>query len=115
MTRRPLGSVNCSNTIRPAPPAPPAAPAWPASVPGRTTRSANSLRMWARLHREERQSVGFEDRLLLRFRQRQGQELIDVLPEILHTGAGPIGAPQHAVHDLRQAGKVLQQLGGRNA
>src|SRR5439155_20430345 len=72
-------------------------------------------RMWAKLHREERQSVGFEDRLLLRFRQRQGQELIDVLPEILHTGAGPIGAPQHAVYDLRQAGKVLQQLGGRNA
>src|SRR5437870_4442339 len=110
MMRRPFGSVNCSYAIRPA-----GEVACAANVPGITNSSANSLRMWARLHRKERQSVGFEDRLLLRFRQRQGQELIDVLPKIFHTGAGPIGAPQDTVGDLQQAGKVLQQLGGRNA
>src|SRR6266568_6635587 len=113
MTRRPLGSVNCSNAIRPAGAV--AGAACAISVPGSSTSSTNSLRMGSRLHREERQRVGFEDSLLLLVRKRQGQELIDVLPEVFHTGAGPVGAPQHAARDLRQAGKVLQQLGGRNA
>src|SRR5690348_3254705 len=104
MMRRPFGSVNCSNGMRPA---------CPASVAGMMARSATSLRMCARLQREERQRVGFENRLLLRLRQRQGQELIDVLPEILDAGAGPVGAPQDAIRDLGQAGKVLQQFRGR--
>src|SRR6267154_846940 len=85
------------------------------SVAGRSANRANRLRMGSGLHGKKRKRVGFEDGLLLLFRKRQGQKLIDVLPEVLHAGAGPIGPPQHAVGKLRQAGKVLQQLGGRNA
>src|SRR6266568_6500085 len=108
MIRRPLGSVNCSNAIRPAGAG--AGAACAISVPGSITSSANSLRMGSGLHGKKRQRVGFEDSLLLLVRKRQGQELIDVLPEVFHTRAGPVGAPEHAVGKLRQAGKVLQQL-----
>src|SRR3954463_3255727 len=76
---------------------------------------ASNLRMGPRLHRKERQRVGFEDGLLLLVRQRQGQELIDVLAKVFYPGTWPVGSPEHAVHDLRQAGKVLQQFGRRNA
>src|SRR6266576_5865478 len=106
MTRRPFGSVNCSNAMRPA---------CAERMPGTPINNTNSLRMGSRLHGKERKRVGFEDSLLLLVRKRQGQELIDVLPEVFNTGAGPVGAPQHSARDLRQAGKVLQQLGGRNA
>src|SRR6266481_2493027 len=90
-------------------------PAWAGSVAGRSTNRASKLRMGSGLHGKKRKRVGFEDSLLLLFRKRQGQELIDVLPEVFHARAGPVGAPEHAVGELRQAGKVLQQLGGRNA
>src|SRR5258707_5354256 len=106
MTRRPFGSVNCSNAMRPA---------CAESTPGMSSSSTNSWRMGSGLHGEKRKRVGFEDRPLLLGRQRQGQELIDVLPKVFHARTGPVGAPQHTIHDLRQAGKVLQQLGGRNA
>src|SRR4051812_50117082 len=76
---------------------------------------ASNLRMGPRLHRKERQRVGFEDGLLLLVRQRQGQELIDVLAKIFYPGTWPGGSPEYAVHDLRQAGKVLQQFGGGEA
>src|SRR3989454_12383124 len=106
MTRRPFGSVNCSNAMRPA---------CAESAPGMVSSSTNSLRMGSGLRGEQRKSVGFEDGPLLLVRERQGQELIDVLTEVFHSRTGPVRTPQHAVHDLRQAGKVLQQLGGRNA
>src|SRR5437867_11015461 len=109
MTRRPLGSVNCSNAMRPA-----GGGACARNVAGRSSTRANNLRMGSELHGEKRQRVGFEDRLLLLFRKRQGQELIDVLPEILDARAGPIGAPEHTARDLRQAGKVLQQPGRKS-
>src|SRR6266446_7323937 len=85
------------------------------SVAGRSANRTNKLRMGSGLHGKKRKRVGFEDSLLLLLRKRQGQELIDVLPEVFHARAGPVGAPEHAVRELRQAGKVLQQLGGRNA
>src|SRR5438445_6657115 len=106
MTRRPFGSVNCSNAMRPA---------CAASAPGRVSSSTSSLRMGSGLRGEQRQSVGFEDGPLLLLSERQGQELIDVLTEVFHSRTGPVSTPQHAVHNLREAGKVLQQLGGRNA
>src|SRR5437016_13461077 len=108
MTRRPLGSVNCSNAMRPA-------GVCARNVAGRSNTRTNKLRMVSGLHGKKRKRVGFEDGLLLLFRKRQGQELIDVLSEVFHARAGPISAPEHAVGELRQAGKVLQQLGGRNA
>src|SRR5882762_10120738 len=110
MTRRPFGRVNCSNAMRPA-----CVVSTPESTPGMSSSKTNNWRMGSGLHGKKRESVGFEDSLLLLFRKRQGQELIDVLPEVFHARAGPIGAPEHALSDLRQAGKVLQQLGGRNA
>src|SRR2546428_12794416 len=82
--------------------------AWASNVPGRTSRSANSVRMGSGLHGEKRERVGFEDRLLLLYRQRQGQELIDVLPQIFDARAGPVGAPEDAVRDLRQAGEAYR-------
>src|SRR5882762_9748586 len=106
MTRRPFGSVNCSNAMRPA---------CAESTPGMSSSKTNNWRMGSGLHGKKRESVGFEDGLLLLFRKRRGQELIDVLAEVFHARAGPIGAPEHADSELRQAGKVLQQLGGRNA
>src|SRR5881396_4441864 len=105
MMRRPFGSVNCSNAMRPA---------CAESTPG-ISSSTNNWRMGSRLRGEKRERVGFEDSPLLLVRERQGQKLIDVLPKVFHARTGPVGAPQHTVHDLRQAGKVLQQLGGRNA
>src|SRR5437879_13581701 len=111
MTRSPFGSANCSNAMRPAVAA---AGTCAGNVAGRSTNRSN-LRMGSGLHGKKRERVVFEDSLLLLFRKRQGQELIDVLPEVFHAGAGPVGAPEHAVGELRQAGKVLQQLGGRNA
>src|SRR2546428_962134 len=107
MTRRPFGSVNCSNAMRPA-----CAPSTPGMVMSNNT---NRLRMDSGLRGEKRKSVGFEDGPLLLVRERQGQELIDVLTEVFHSRTGPVGTPQHAVHNLREAGKILQQLGGRNA
>src|SRR2546426_8776398 len=102
MTRRPFGSVNCSNAMRPA---------CAASTPGMVmSNTTNSLRMDSGLRGEKRKRVGFEDSPLLLVRERQGQKLIDVLPEVFHSRTGPVGPPQHAVHKLRQAGKVLQQL-----
>src|ERR671930_1277118 len=89
-----------------------------ASIAGSSESSesrTSNLRMGPRLHRKKRQRIGFEDSLVLLVRKRQGQELIDVLPEVLHTGAGPVGPPQHPISDLRQAGKVLQQFRRRNA
>src|SRR5712691_7516573 len=102
MTRWPFGSVNCSNAIRPA-----CAPSTPGMVMSNNT---NSLRMDSGLRGEQRQSVGFEDGPLLLLRERQGQELIDVLTEVFHSRTGPVGTPQHTVPKLRQARKVLQQL-----
>src|SRR4051812_15935720 len=86
MTRRPFGSVNCSNAIRPA---------WAASTPGTSSSSTNSRRMGSGLRGEKRECVGFEDSPLLLVRERQGQELIDVLPEVFHARTGPVGTPQH--------------------
>src|SRR3989442_10701085 len=104
MTRRPFGSVNCSNAMRPA-----CAPSTPGMVMSNNT---NSLRMDSGLRGEERKSVGFEDGPLLLVRERQGQELIDVLTEVFHSRTGPVGTPQHAVHNLREAGKRIPPLGG---
>src|SRR5216683_1435496 len=102
MTRRPFGSANCSNAMRPA---------CAESTPGMAiSNNTNILRMGSGLRGEKRQSVGFEDSPLLLLRERQGQELIDVLTEVFHSRTGPVGTPQHAVHNLRQARKVLQQL-----
>src|SRR5712664_388350 len=102
MTRRPFGSVNCSNAMRPA-----CAESTPGMV---SSNNTNSLRMGSGLRGEKRQSVGFENGPLLLLRERQSQELIDVLTEVLHSRTGPVVTPQHAVHNLRQAGKVLQEL-----
>src|SRR2546422_1978570 len=101
MIRRPLGSVNCSNAMRPA-------GVCARNVAGRSSTRANNLRMGSQLHGKKRQRVGFEDRLLLLFRKRQGQELIDVLPEILHARAGPIGAPEHTVGRSEEHTSELQ-------
>src|SRR5205807_9672226 len=111
MTRRPFGRVNSSNAMRPGEPCGVCA----GTVAGRSTTRANKLRMGSGLRGKKRKRVGFEDSLVLLLGKRQGQELIDVLPEISHARTGPIGAPEYAVGDLRQAGKVLQQPGGRNA
>src|SRR2546423_2359421 len=111
MTRRPFGRVNSSNAMRPAA----ACGVCAGNVAGSSNTRTNKLRMGSGLHGKKRKRVGFEDSLVLFFRKRQGQELVDVLPEISHARTGPIGAPKYAVGDLRQAGKVLQQLGGRNA
>src|SRR6266853_1464642 len=98
MIRRPFGSVNSSNAMRPdGAGAAGEAARCAASVAGSIDSRTHSLRMGPRLHREERQRVGFEDSLLLLVRKRQGQELIDVLPEVFHAGAGPIRPPQHTV------------------
>src|SRR6266571_6773931 len=65
--------------------------------------------------RKESQRIGLEDRPLLVLGQRQAEELIDVHAEVFDAGAWPIRPPQRPVHDLREAGKVLQELPGRNA
>src|SRR5712691_5623801 len=65
--------------------------------------------------RKESQRIGLEDRPLLVLGERQSEELIDVLAEILDARARPVRAPQRAADDLREAGKVLQELHGRNA
>src|SRR6266566_9413571 len=106
MTWRPFGSVNCSKAIRPA---------CTDSTPGIRVASSQSGLIRGLNSGKKRERVGFEDGPTLGIRKGQGQELIDVLPQILDARAGPVGAPQHAVRDLRQAGKVLQQLGRRNA
>src|ERR1051325_1854305 len=62
---------------------------------------------------KQRQGIGLEDCLLVRVAERQREELVDVLLHVLHTRAGPVGSPQHAVADLRETRKVLQQTGGR--
>src|SRR5437870_6236168 len=101
MTRRPFGSVNCSNAMRPA-----CAPSTPGMVMSNNT---NSLRMDSGLRAEERKSVGFEAGPLLLLHERQGQELIDVLTEVPHSWTVPYGTSQLAVHNLCEAGKALQQ------
>src|SRR5690242_2143893 len=106
MTWRPFGSENCSNAMRPA---------CADSMPGIRVATSQIGLIRVSNSRKKRQSVGFEDGPPLYIGKGQGQELIDVVPQILHAWAGPIGAPQHAVRDLRQAGKVLQQPGRRNA
>src|SRR2546422_10329892 len=107
MTRRPFGSVNCSNAMRPA-----CAPSTPGMVMSNNT---TSLRMDSGLRGEERKSVGFEDGPLLLVRERQGQELIDVLTEVFHSRTGPVGTPQHAVHNLREAGENTHQARRRKS
>src|SRR4051794_12902640 len=47
--------------------------------------------------------------------KRQGQELIQVLLEILDSRARPVGPPNHPVCDFSQPGEVLEQFGGRNS
>src|SRR6266498_3393824 len=106
MTRRPFGSVNCSNAIRPA---------CAESAPGMIMSNTNSWRMGSGLRGEKRERVDFEDSPLLLVRERQCQELIDVLPKVFHAWTGPVGTPQHRVHKLGQARKVVQQVGRRNA
>src|SRR5467141_4080713 len=103
MTRRPFGRVNCSNAMRPA---------CAESTPGMSSSKTNNWRMGSGLHGKKRESVGFEDSLLLLFRKRQGQELIDVLPEVFHARAGPIGAPEHALGDPVRRGKYSSSSEG---
>src|SRR2546427_12150988 len=98
MTRRPFGSVNCSNAMRPA---------CAASTPGMVISSTHSLRMGSGLRGEERKGVGFEDGPLLFVGERQGQELIHVLTADFHSPTRPVGTPHHAVHKLPHAGSVL--------
>src|SRR5438445_12525809 len=64
--------------------------------------------------RKQSQRIRLENRGPVRVGERELEELVDVVPQILHPGTRPVRAPQRAVGDLRQAGKVLQQLGGRN-
>src|SRR5260370_38095645 len=64
--------------------------------------------------RKQSQRIRFENRGPLWVCERELEELVDVLPQILHAGTRPIRAPQRAVGDLRQAGKALQHLGRRN-
>src|SRR2546426_10097278 len=62
--------------------------------------------------REQSQRIGLEDGLPLRGVEREREKLVDVPLHVLHPGTRPVGAPQHAVGDLREARKVLQQPGG---
>src|SRR5256886_15399423 len=64
--------------------------------------------------REQSQRIGLEDGLSLRGVEREREKLVDVPLHVLHPGTRPVGAPQHAVGDLREARKVLQQPGGGN-
>src|SRR5260370_26318222 len=105
MMWRPFGSVNCSKAIRPA---------CADSTPGIRVATSQSGLIRGSNSGKKRERVGLEDGPTLGIRKWQGQELIDVLPQILYARAGPVGAPQHALDDLRQAGKEPQQLGGRN-
>src|ERR687888_107932 len=59
--------------------------------------------------RKQSQRIGLENGLLVRVVEREFQELVDVGPHVPHAGTGPVRAPQHAVSELGQAGKVLQQ------
>src|SRR2546423_14409955 len=93
----------------------PDSPAWADSAAGRSSDTTTSVRMSSGLRGKERQRIGLEDGPALAVIERQRHELIDVLSQILDAGARPVGAPEDAVGDLRQAGKVLQQLGRRNA
>jgi len=56
-------------------------PACAESTPGMSS-SKTTIGAWVQGSTGKRESVGFEDSLLLLFRKRQGQELIDVLPEV---------------------------------
>src|SRR5438309_11984825 len=76
----------------------PAAPAAAATLPSR----------------EQSQRIGLEDGPSLRGVEREREKLVDVPLHVLHPGTRPVGAPQHAVGDLREARKVLQQPGGGN-
>src|ERR1041384_4076741 len=123
ITCSPLEREKVSKAIRPA---------WPASPTGATAmdrrlRAANTrTRIWGdstgkgrRLarsgRRKQRQSVRFRHRSAVRIAQWQRQELVHILPQIADPGTRPISAPQHAVNDLGQSGKVVQQLQRRNA
>src|SRR3989454_5832588 len=64
--------------------------------------------------REQSQRIGLEDGLLLRGVEREREKLVDVQLHVLHPRTRPVGAPQHAVGDLGEARKVLQQPGGGN-
>src|SRR3989475_9817102 len=64
--------------------------------------------------REQSQRIGLEDGLSLRGVEREREKLVDVPLHVLHPGTRPSGAPQHAIGDLREARKVLQQPGGGN-
>src|SRR5256712_3733950 len=64
--------------------------------------------------RKQSQRIRLENSGPLWVGEGELEELVDVLPQVLHSGARPIRPPQRAVGELRQAGKVLQQLGGPN-
>src|SRR2546425_1914972 len=64
--------------------------------------------------RKQSQRIRLENSGPLWVGEGELEELVDVLPQVLHSGARPIRPPQRAVGELRQAGKVLQQLGGRD-
>src|SRR3989454_4250120 len=64
--------------------------------------------------RKQSQRIGLENGFLVGVAERERQELVDVQPHVLHTRAGPVRAPQHAVGHLGQAGKVLEQPRGRD-
>src|ERR671918_393282 len=65
--------------------------------------------------RKKSERIVLEYRVLVLGRERQRQELVDVPAEVTHTGTRPVGPPEDAGRDLREAGKVLQELAGRNA
>src|SRR5438874_12592324 len=52
--------------------------------------------------RKQSQRIGLENRPLVRVAERQRQELVDVDPHVRHARAGPVGAPQDPICELRE-------------
>src|SRR5260370_21056757 len=102
MMWRPFGSVNCSKAIRPA---------CADSTPGIRVATSQSGLIRGSNSGKKRERVGLEDGPTLGIRKWQGQELIDVLPQIPYARAGPVGAPPHPGDEPPQAGEQLHHLG----